>query len=461
MIETIIWGVIVLGVLVLAHELGHFLAAKKSGIKVYEFSIGFWPRLIGFKRGDTDYRISALPVGGYVKMAGMSYEDEDRTGAPDEFLSKPWHIRAFVAIAGPGMNFVLAVILCSIMGFVGYNVEDYPPVVGNLEKGSNAESLGFQRGDVIISVDGAPVTTWHGFSDAVWDDAESKKLLVEISRGGEESELELGREDAREMVRTTVPLNPPVIGSVVIGTPAYAAGLSEGDSIIAIDGREIRDWDGLYDAISASADAPLTMDVSRDGGVFSVNVTPMRMEGGADARGRIGITPRKTDNYTIRLPVLESIKQGPRTAIDLAGQIYKGLGTLVEMAFSDPGAARNAIVGPIGIVQMSGSQAKKGAANLIYFGALVSVALMVFNLLPVPVLDGGHIMISVVEGLSRRRLRPKIHIMVHRVGMILLGALVILVLFNDVRRVWTRGRAVSRTQTEALESGEEPIQEVR
>jgi regulator of sigma E protease len=185
------------------------------------------------------------------------------------------------------------------------------------------------------------------------------------------------------------------------------------------------------------------------------------MGGDPDSPGRIGISARKADNYTIKLPVLESIKQGPRVALDLAAQIYKGLGTMVKMAVSDFGSVKNAIVGPIGIVQMSGSQAKKGPANLIYFGALVSVALMVFNLLPIPVLDGGHIMISAAEGLARRRLRPRVHIIVHRVGMALLGALVILVLFNDVRRVVSRGFAVSRTQNEALESGEEPAQEAR
>jgi regulator of sigma E protease len=461
LIATILWGIVVLGVLVLAHELGHFLAAKKSGIKVHEFSIGFWPRVVGVRRGDTDYRISALPIGGYVKMAGMSYEDEDRTGAPDEFLSKPWHIRAFVALAGPGMNFVLAIVLCCIMGFVGYNVEDYPAVVGNIEDGSSAHELGFERGDAIVSVGGEPVATWRGFADVVWEREEGETLTLRITRDGVARSLQMTGAEARDMAGSTSPLNPPVIGAVMIGSPAYGAGLSEGDSIVAIDGAAIRDWEDLSGAISGNAGTPISLDVARSGGVFTVEVTPTRMDGNPESPGRIGISAPKADNYTIKLPVWESIKQGPRVALDLAGQIYKGLGTMVKMAVSDPGSVKNAIVGPIGIMQMSGSQAKKGAANLIYFGALVSVALMVFNLLPLPVLDGGHIMISAAEGLARRRLRPRVHILVHRVGMALLGALVILVLFNDVRRVVSRGFAVSRTQTEAQESGEEPAPEAR
>lgn len=458
MIETIVSGVLVLGVLVFAHELGHFLAAKKSGIRVEQFSVGFWPRIIGIKKGETDYRISAIPLGGYVKMAGMSYEDEDRTGAADEFLSKPWHIRSFVALAGPGMNLVLALVLCCVTGFVGYNVEDYPPVVGEILAESNAEELGFRKGDVLLTVDGISISTWRGFADEIFEISETEEVNLELRRGETELALNLPLEGVREMLRTTPPHNAPVIGAVVLGTPAYSAGLTEGDSVVAIDGNVLEDWNELQAAISSKPDEPLMLDVARGDGVFSVEVVPMGMDGESGATvGRIGISPRQTRKYTVKLPFIESIKQGPKLTIDLAGQIYKGLWLLV----SNPGYFSKSVVGPIGIVQMSGGQARKGLANLIYWGALVSVALMVFNLLPVPVLDGGHIMISVVEGLSKRRLRPKVHIAFHRVGMALLGALVVYVLLNDLNRVWKRDRAVSRTQTEALQSGEEAAPEDR
>jgi len=458
LIETIVSGIVVLGVLVLAHELGHFLAAKKSGIKVHEFSIGFWPKIVGFKRGETEYCISAIPFGGYVKMAGMSYEDEDRTGADYEFLSKPWHIRAFAALGGPAMNFVLAVVLCSVTGFVGYNVEDYPPVIGDIGSESNAEELGLQEGDVILSLGGSPVSTWRGFADMVFDSLREGDAEVRIKRNEDVLTMSLPLEQLRELLRTTPPRNPPVIGSVVLGSPAYSAGLAEGDSILAIGGVRIEDWNDLQREISSRPDQEVTIDVARGGGVFSVEVVPMGVEDDSGRKvGRIGISPRQVGKYSLKMPFWDSVKQGPGLAVDLTAQIYKGLWTLV----ANPGYASKSLVGPIGIVQMSGGQARKGIANLVYWGALVSVALMVFNLLPIPVLDGGHIIIALIEGISRRRLQPKAHIATHRVGMAILGALIVFVILNDINRVWKRDRAVSRTQTEAVESGEEPAREGR
>ncbi len=458
MIGSILAGVLVLGVLVMVHELGHFLAAKASGIRVEEFSIGFWPRVVGVRKGETDYRISALPIGGYVKMAGMSYEDEARTGAPDEFLSKPWYARSFVALAGPGMNFVLAVVLCSAMGLIGYNVEDYPPVVGDTGGSPAAAELGLREGDEITSAAGSPVDTWHGFADAVYEIEADRTVQIDLVRDGAPLSVSAPAEKVRDMLRTTPPRNPPVVGSVHLGTPAYSAGLAERDSIIAIDGVPIEDWSDLQAAVSAKPDEPLRLDVARDGGRFSVEVVPLAMENrSGETVGRIGISPVEAGSYTVRLSFLESLKQGPAMAVGLTAQIYRGLWMLI----SNPGYLAKSVVGPIGIVQMSGGEARKGLANYIYFGALISVALMVFNLLPIPVLDGGHVIISAVEGGIRRRLKPKVHIIFHRVGMAILGALVIFVLLNDVTRVWKRDRAVSRTQTEATESGEEARREVK
>jgi regulator of sigma E protease len=449
LIETIVSGIIVLGILVLVHELGHFLVAKRSGIRIEQFSIGFWPRVVGLKRGGTDYRISALPIGGYVKMAGMSYEDDDRTGAPDEFLSKPWHIRALVALGGPAMNFVLAIVLCGAMGLIGYNMEDYPAIVGDSNADSTAVRTGLVKGDVILSVDATPVSTWHGFAQKVLDSEGQSDLSVRIRRDGRRVDLTVARKDLVALLRTTAPLNPPVVGTVHLGTPAYSAGLAEGDSIIAVQGVPLDDWDGLQAAISSMPDEKIALEVVRGTGRFTVNVVPMGMKDSSGSTvGRIGISPRQVGSYTIRLSPLESLKQGPVLAVGLAGQIYSGLWALV----SSPGYLAKSLVGPIGIVQMSGGQARKGLANFIYFGALVSVALMVFNLLPIPVLDGGHILIAAVEGASRRRLKPKVHITFNRVGMAILGALVVFVLFNDLTRVVKRDRAVSRTETEALES---------
>ena len=252
MIETIVSGIVVLGVLVFAHELGHFLAAKRSGIRVHQFSIGFWPKIIGIKRGETDYCISAIPLGGYVKMAGMSYEDEDLTGADYEFLSKPWHLRAFVALGGPAMNFVLALLLCSITGFVGYNVEDYPPVVGEIGAESNVGELGLRKGDTILAVDESTVSTWRGFVDQIFDANRAGDVQVRIKRQDKDLSLNLPVAGLRVMIKTTPPRNPPVIGSVLLGSPAYSAGIAEGDSLIAIDGKQIEDWNDLQAAVSST-----------------------------------------------------------------------------------------------------------------------------------------------------------------------------------------------------------------
>jgi regulator of sigma E protease len=451
LIETIISGIIALGVLVFAHELGHFLAAKKSGIRVEQFSIGFWPRVFGVTRGGTDYRISAIPFGGYVKMAGMSYEDEDRTGAEDEFLSKPAWVRAFVAVAGPAMNFILAAILCAAMGLIGYTIEDYPAVLGKVDSGSTASSLGLQEGDELLEVDGTPVSTWYGFADVVDEAGTQREVEVKIVRGEEALTMGLGIDDLREVLAQTPPRNPPVVGQVLIGYPAYRAGLTVGDSIVAVNGQDVNDWSDLQESISSSPDTPVNFDIVRGEGRFSVEIVPMAVrQRSGESEGRIGISPVQVSRYAMKLPLVESLKQGPVTAARLAGQIYKNLWTLVTNITT----LSKSLVGPIGIVQMTGGEARKGLANYLYWGAFVSVALMVFNLLPIPVLDGGHIFLSGIEGLVRRRLKPRVHILVHRVGMGLLGALVVFVVLNDLHRLWSRDRAVSRTETEAVETGE-------
>jgi regulator of sigma E protease len=448
LIATIIYGIIALGVLVFAHELGHFLAAKKSGIRAEQFSIGFGPKVFGVTKGETEYRVSAVPLGGYVKMAGMSYEDEDRTGAADEYLSKPAWIRAFVAAAGPAMNFVLAAILCAVMGLLGYSVEDYAAVVGRLSPDLKAARLGLKEGDRILEVDGTPVSSWYGLADAV-DEAESEgELQVRVKRGEEVLPLGLSKDDMKEMLANTPPRNPPVVGQVVMGYPAYRAGLEVGDSVVAINGRPVTDWSDLQTAVSSNPDTEMEFEVARGDGRFSVEIVPMGIpQGSEETVGRIGVSPVQVGRYSMKLPVLEALKQGPLIAADIAGRIYESLWTLVTNITT----LSKSLMGPIGIVQMTGGEARKGLSNYIYWGAFVSVALMVFNLLPIPVLDGGHILLSGIEGIIRRRLKPRVHIIAHRVGMGLLGALVVFVVFNDLHRIWTRDRAVSRTATEAVE----------
>ncbi|HET9253543.1 MAG TPA: RIP metalloprotease RseP [Candidatus Eisenbacteria bacterium] len=432
-LPVLFYGALILGVLVLVHELGHFLVAKWLGVRVLQFSIGMGPRVVGFRRGGTDYRISALPLGGYVRMAGDTPEAEERTGASDEFLSKPWWARALITAAGPLANLFFALLLNIGIFLGGVEGRDYTTRISNVKAGSMAERIGLQSGDHIVSYAGMPARTVSELSSAMDRatlDKQSKPLPLHVERNGSEAVLLL---DPREIPQFAEGVDwdmGTTIGQVLIGYPAYEKGLKEGDEILRIDGNRVSIWSQLSAELRSKPDTERTLTVRRGERVFDVRLR-------TSPEGTIGISAPETLTFHQTFPPLEAVQMGASQTAWVTGQIYAGLWSFV----SDPVRLHNTVAGPIAIAQVARQQAAGGIQQLVTFAAFISLALMVMNLLPIPILDGGHILFAVIEGIRKRPLSLKTQLAFQRVGLFVLIGLVVFAFSNDISRVGKRQRA--------------------
>jgi regulator of sigma E protease len=421
--------VFVIGVLVFVHEFGHFIAARRIGVRVLKFSLGFGPRIIGFTRGDTEYCVSAIPLGGYVKMAGENAEDP-RSGGPDEFLSKTKWQRFQVLIMGPVMNMALAVVLLAIVLAQGADVPAYLdqlPVVGGVEKSSPAERAGFRPGDRVLTVSGEEVKTWEDFDVAIGT-RPGRPVAVTVVRNDREQSLTVtpDREGKFEVGRIGVfPQVHPRVQSVRRGEPADVAGLKTGDVVLAVNGESVQLARQLSEAIGRNPLKPITLSVMRGGQPLEITVTPRR-EGDV---GRIGISIANE---------LKRIQPGPLGAVwlsvqrnwEFAGLILRTLGGLISGETSP-----KQLMGPVGIAQLSGESAQEGWISLFALMASISLNLGLLNLLPVPVLDGGHILIMALEGAARRDFSIRVKERMLFAGFVLLMLLMVTVIYNDLTRI--------------------------
>ncbi len=428
-----LYGALVLGVLVFVHELGHFVVAKWLGVRVLSFSIGMGPRLVGFRKGGTDYRISLLPLGGFVRMAGDSPEGQDRQGRPDEFLEKPWWARALITAAGPFANLVLAFIINVAVYLIGIKTPDFSATVGRVTPNSIAERAGLRGWDKIESLDGKPARTMRQLAtavDRVAGDKGAAEVPLTVSRKGERVDLRLARRDATKFAEDLDWNTGTVIGRVFLGLPAYQAGLREGDEILSVDGHTVGNWTDLSARIRRSPDTPLTLKIRRGPNVFLVTVK-------TTADSVIGISLPETITMVERFSVPDALSLGVRQTLYAAGQIYQGLWSFI----TNPVRLSSSVAGPIAIAQVARDQARSGLDQLLSFAAFISVALMAMNLLPIPILDGGHVLFALLEGVRRRPLSFKTQAAFQRVGLALLGGLVIFSFANDLTRVSQRKRA--------------------
>jgi regulator of sigma E protease len=431
--SVLLYGALILGVLVLVHEMGHFLVAKWLGVRVISFSIGMGPRVIGFRRGGTDYRISALPLGGYVRMAGDTPEAEERTGATDEFLSKPWWARALITAAGPIANLIFALILNVGIFLGGVDGRDYSTRISHVKPGSMAERIGLQPGDHIQSYAGMPARTVSELSNAMDRatlDKQKKPLPLHVDRGGTETVVLLDPKEIPEFGEGVDWDMGTTIGQVLIGYPAYEKGPREGDEILRIDGRRISIWSQLSSDLRSKPDAERTLTVRRGAQVFDVRLR-------TSPEGTIGISAPETLTYHQAFSPLEAVKLGVNQTIWVTGQIYQGLWSFV----TNPVQLHKTVAGPIAIAQVAKQQAAGGPQQLITFASFISLALMVMNLLPIPILDGGHILFAVIEGIRKRPLSLKTQMAFQRVGLFVLIGLVVFAFYNDLSRVGQRRRA--------------------
>lgn len=438
---TILATALVLGILIFVHELGHFWAARRIGIKVLTFSLGFGPKLIGYRRGETMYKISAVPFGGYVKMAGEEAFDDGYAAKPGDYMAAPWWGRVLMAFAGPGANLATAFLLLSLVGILGVRLPDFAPLVGKVEKGGLAETTGILPGDHITSLNGQTINTWHQM-DVLWPEkglSASDSVSLTLSRGGVEYVVRAPVSKREEFLSSINPAIEPELGEVMPGAPAYQAGLQKGDVVLAIDGKPVATWDEMRTVIYASPEKEVSLSVKRGKDTLRVNITPMPQQmPGQGTVGVIGISPPSYGSYTVRWPIHQAVLLGAANTLSATVRTYGFLGQLVTR----PKAASQQLGGFVMIGQMAGQSAKKGLSDLLQLMAVLSVSLFVLNLLPLPVLDGGVIFFSLLEGLRRKPLPGRVQAAIQQVGVTLLLLLVAYTLFNDFSRIVLRRQAL-------------------
>jgi regulator of sigma E protease len=428
-VTTFFAFIFVIGVLVFVHELGHYLAARRIGVRVLKFSLGFGPRLVGFTRGDTEYCISAVPLGGYVKMAGEN-ADDTRSGQPDEFLSKTKWQRFQVLIAGPLMNLVLSVVLLAIVLMQGADVPAYldqAPVIGSIEKSSPAERAGFAIGDQIMIVAGTAVKTWEDVDIAIGS-RPKREIAVSVLRAGHEVGLRVTSESEGRFEVGRIGVFPkvhPRVRSVTAGAPAAEAGLKTNDIVLAVNGEPVSFARQLSDAIGKAGTHPIVLALERAGQTLQLTVTP-RLDGGV---GRIGISI-SNEMRRIEPGFFEAIRMSVQRTWEMSGLILRTLYGLLSGETSP-----KQLMGPVGIAQLSGESAQEGWLSLLALMASISLNLGLLNLLPIPVLDGGHIFIMALEGLARRDFSIQMKERMLFAGFLLLMLLMVTVIYNDLTRI--------------------------
>ncbi len=440
---TILAAVVVLGVLIFVHELGHFLVAKRSGVSVLKFSLGFGPKLVGVKRGETEYLVSALPLGGYVKMVGEDPADESPEAAdPRRSFSKQGvGVRFRIILAGPLANLIFPIVVFwGVFTFVGQSY--FLPILGTPETGSPAAQAGLVAGVRVEAVDGNPIQRWDQVDTAVQDSG-GRPLTLTLAREGQTRDVTLtpravtGRDIfGQETQSWDVGLHPLLstqIGQVLPGQPAERAGLKSGDRIVALDGKPIAEWEQLAAAIHDSPGKAVRLTVERDGRHFDVTVTPQAQPGPTGQTiGLVGIGPAEESHYQ-RLNPLAALWAGAKKTADLSDLVITGFVKLIQAKISP-----KTIGGPVLIAQMAGQVARRGLLDLLSFTALLSINLAILNLLPIPILDGGHLLFVVIEWLRGQPVSLRKREIAQQVGMVLLVGLMMFAFYNDIFRLLGR-----------------------
>jgi regulator of sigma E protease len=449
-LSAILPGVLLLGILIFFHELGHFLVAKWRGITVLKFSLGLGPEMVGFTSGGTRYCLSWVPLGGFVQMAG-DHPNEDGSipeGGPEQFLTHPWSGRILVAIAGPGANFVFAFLTyIVIFTVVGEAQKDWPSVIGPPDAGSPAESAGLREGDRIRSVGGRPVRMWGDFGPAIDKSDTTHALAVGMSRGDSLFTVMLPPGGVTPFTKSLGPPSPPVVRAVNSGLPAYLAGLKEGDRVLAVDGAEVRQFWDIPRHLAGKAGRDVVLHVKRGDTAFDITVRAMGVPGDTTKLGWIGIEGVGPPNETqlhLRRPFLEAVPLAMRATLSGTRTVYEGLWTTLTQFWQ----VHEQMGGPIFIAQMARDAARRGLDWWLGLMAMISLALMAFNLLPIPLLDGGHVTLALLEAVRRRAMSAKGYLNFQRAGLILVGTLFVFIVGQDLTRPIRRMRALEKAPRE-------------
>ena len=433
--ENVLWLLVLIGVMILVHELGHYLVARVFDVRVEAFSFGFGPRLFGFRKGETDFRISAIPFGGYVKMAGEQ-PGETGTDDPRSFAAKPRWQRLVIAFAGPFMNVVLAVALLAGMFLYRFPKPmqaDLVATIGHVMPDSAAAKAGLREGDRIVQIE--------GIRNPTWDDV----TIRELSSANRPMRVEVERDGKRLSAAVTPTLMEKIgvgsagwaqqaeiqVAEVSPGLPAEKAGLQAGDLFLSLNGQPIHSVYRIHDIVRSSDGAPVVVDFLRGDERRQVTVRPVLNE--SENRWWIGVALDRRVVYA-KLSLPEAVAESVRQNIRGATLIYELLRSIVAQRMSP-----KTIDGPIRIAQLSGDAARQGAYSYISLMAAVSLNLAIINLLPIPILDGGVILMLLFEMLIRRDLSMPVKEAVFKFGFVFLLMLMAFVIYNDITKMLPSG----------------------
>ncbi|HCY76583.1 MAG TPA: RIP metalloprotease RseP [Ignavibacteriales bacterium] len=447
--DYIIYFAITIGILVFIHEFGHFAAAKLSGMRADVFAIGFGKRLFGYNKksgfsfgelpkdfdgeGHTDYRLSLLPLGGYVKIAGMVDESGDVSFAekepqPYEFRAKPVWAKIFVITAGVFMNLMLAWLI-----FWGANFFQGKPItptttIAYVEDGSPASLAGFVSGDKILSVNGKKLTNWEDVRAEIFINTLGENINVKVLRDGKEQNLLVERKlipDDETQAMFLIPEGvKPAIGEVVKDSPAEKAGIKAGDILLSLNGISLYSAKQTTEIISANPEKEMQLVVQRDKKEINLSVTP-----GEDAKIGVAIGPVFMGESKMRkYGAFESVYYGWKDIEKMTALTFSMIGKV----FTGDVEFKKAFGGPIKIAQIAAKSADSGMANFLYFLALLSLSLAILNIMPFPVLDGGHLVMIIVEAVIKREIPIKIKMAIQNTGLVLLLLLMAFIIYNDI-----------------------------
>lgn len=440
------WFVVVLGVLVAFHEFGHFLMARLVGVRVLKFSLGFGPKLIGRQIGETEYLVSAVPLGGYVKLFG---EEESDATSPEEqrrsFSHQNLWSKVLIVFGGPGFNFLLAYLI-----FAGWlatgaplfvpTFKDLTPDIEAMKPGSPALTAGLQVGDRVLRVNEKDISTRTELYDAVAK-SNGRPLTLDVRRGEQVKTLVVTpaattvHDDGKDVTVYSLGIEEtaPVVTAVMQGSPAMEAGFKEGDRVVAIDGQTIHSWSQMTALVKESPNRPLKFEVNRDGHIVALTVTPAMEKTTVNGKpveiGKIGVSGPGRSLIRSSNPLL-AVWHGLEATWGWTELTTVGIYKMIAGEIS----SKN-IGGPLTIASISGEAGAQGMSSVIFLIAILSINLGVLNLLPIPILDGGHLLFFLIEAVLRKPLGDRQRELAQQVGLLLLVCIMVFAFWNDIERL--------------------------
>lgn len=468
---TLLVFLVALGILIIVHEWGHYIVAKISGVWVKKFSLGFGPKIIGFKKNDTDYRIAPIPLGGFVELYGQDPWEEAAGDAakadeiakdPRSFHSKPFYKKLATVLAGPTMNLVLCSLLMPLVYLIGIDelkLQSEPPILQGVVPDSPAQKIGLKKGDLILSFNNIDVKEWGDLRIEILRLKPRKDVPIVFSRDGQmiQSQIEVIADENFKQQPGTIGIDPtsfeilpPIIGILSEDGIAKKAGLLLGDEIISVDGKSLSSFAALTRAIKDSNGQELHLKVLRNAGNFTVEIKPkfneeaqnwllgaenftvkIKPEFNEEAQGWIlGIGPQ-IEHVNRRYGLADAVKKG----FHKMGGFFTLTKNVLAGFFTDETSLKS-LGGPVQIAQATSMAAQQSFSAFLYLLALLSFQLGILNLLPIPVLDGGHVAFMVVEKIVGHPIAPKIRQVAMQTGMIMLLGLIVIVTYNDIDTVW-------------------------